>query len=103
MDQSSLHVSMENKSKYFFLVLTAILAVGCASQEDLLHADLWSGDPNSYIAKSNEDVRDLGKTPREKMLEQKKLDEKRRKSKSLKDDLIDGMIDGAIEELFDSK
>jgi len=93
------------KPKLFLLatISAVTLSAGCANQEDMLHADLWSGDPEAYTAHTTEDVRDLGKTSREKMLDQRKLDEERKKSKSLKDEFLDGLADGVLEKLFDSK
>ncbi|QKX16902.1 hypothetical protein [Microbulbifer sp. YPW1] len=86
------------KNKFVLIAIFVAAGSGCASQEDMLHADLWSGDPDAYTSKSDEDIRDLGKTPREKMLEQRRQDEKR-KNRSVKDNLIDGLVHTAIKSI----
>ncbi|WGL16029.1 hypothetical protein PVT68_14785 [Microbulbifer bruguierae] len=100
---------MKTKLIMVFYLFVGVAATGCATQEDMLYADLWSGSPDAYVTHSSEDVRDLGKTPRDKMLDQRTLDEQR-KSQSIKDNLIggivggviDGMIKGTFEKVFGS-
>ncbi|QIL90500.1 hypothetical protein GNX18_12580 [Microbulbifer sp. SH-1] len=84
---------MKLKLTFTLLFSASVLVAGCASQEDMLHADLWSGDPSSYEIKAAESVQDLGKTPRDKMLEQRR-EADREKSKSTKDNLIGYLVLG---------
>lgn len=74
-------------------IFMAACGTGCASQEDLLHADLWSDDSYINMPSNDRAIQDLGKTPRAKMLEQRKID-KERKNRSLKDQLLSDLILG---------
>ncbi|WHI46913.1 hypothetical protein ACJJIW_18835 [Microbulbifer sp. JMSA004] len=74
-------------------IFMAVCGVGCASQEDLLNAELWSGDPYVNIPSSGGATQDLGKTPRAKMLEQRETD-LQGKSKLSKDQVLNHLILG---------
>ncbi|WHI50476.1 hypothetical protein P3339_18850 [Microbulbifer sp. MLAF003] len=84
---------MSNKVIFIMAFFMVVCGVGCASQEDLLHADLWSDDSYINTPKNSEAAQDLGKTPRARMLEQRNID-KERKNQSLKDQLLDDLILG---------
>lgn len=82
---------MKKFFKYFLNCLLFTFIAGCASQEDALHSEVFGQDRGTYILFENEDVGDLGKTPRDKMLEERRKDEKN-KNKSTKDKVIDIFI-----------
>ncbi len=86
--------------KFIFTMTLSIVicGVGCASQEDLLYADLWSDDSYIAIPSSNQAIQNLGKTPRAQMLEQRKYDEAR-KNQTFKDQLLYDLILGKDRKL----
>ncbi|WNZ54488.1 hypothetical protein QT397_16485 [Microbulbifer sp. MKSA007] len=84
---------MSKKLIFIIAVFMAVCGIGCASQEDLLDAELWSGDPYINIPGSDGATEDLGKTPRAKMLEQREIDTQR-KSKLSKDQVLEHLILG---------
>lgn len=82
---------MRKLPKFSLVYLAFSLSVGCASQEDLLHADVFGQDRGAYSLPETEDIEDLGKTPRDKMLEERREGEKN-KNRSTKDRVIDLII-----------
>ncbi|WP_250464763.1 hypothetical protein [Microbulbifer litoralis] len=89
---------MNNKLIFIMTVSVAASGLGCASQEDLLYADLWSGRPSTSVLGNSKDIQDSGKTPRDRMLEQREIDEER-KGRTLKDGFIDSLILGKDEKI----